>query len=61
VSLDALLDGSPNPLAPTVRETIEHALGEEERRRFLAHLREAFRAGATSRWAGAYLTARRAG
>ncbi|MGO9899781.1 MAG: class I SAM-dependent methyltransferase [Solirubrobacteraceae bacterium] len=42
VSLDALLDGAPNPNAPTIREAIQAALTEPEQIRFLAELERAF-------------------
>jgi arsenite methyltransferase len=59
-SLDALLDASPNPLAPTVRESITAALSDAEQDRFLAHLERAIAGGeATRRSAVAYLAARK--
>jgi arsenite methyltransferase len=42
VSLDALLDGAPNPNAPTVREAIATALTKPEQLRFLTELEKAF-------------------
>jgi arsenite methyltransferase len=61
VTLGALLDGPPNPLAPTLRDTIRHALNSSEQRRFIAHLeREFHKARPRRRWAGAYLTAQKA-
>jgi arsenite methyltransferase len=58
-SLDALLDAAPNPLAPTVRESITAALTDAEQDRFLAHLERAVAEGeATRRSAVAYLAAR---
>jgi arsenite methyltransferase len=58
VSIDALLDSSPNPLAPTVRETIAHALTANEQHRFVKHLAEAIALDdRVHRSAGAYLTA----
>jgi arsenite methyltransferase len=39
--VDTLLDTSPNPLAPTIREAIEQALTPQQRDRFIAHLRRA--------------------
>jgi arsenite methyltransferase len=60
-SFDSFLDGAPNPLAPTLRETIHHALDEQERDQFVAHLRDRFSSTEpTQLWAGAYLAARRA-
>jgi hypothetical protein len=60
VSLDALLDSSPNPLAPTVREAIGAALTEVEQERFLAELGRAVVEGnGIRRSAVAYLAARR--
>lgn len=58
VSLDALLDGAPNPNAPTVREVIATALTKPEQLRFLAELEKAF-AGETAirRMAVAYVIA----
>jgi arsenite methyltransferase len=57
---DSFLDGAPNPLAPTLRETIHHALDEHERDQLLDHLRDAFTSTQpTQLWAGAYLAARR--
>jgi hypothetical protein len=59
-SLDALLDAAPNPLAPTVRESIRGALTDAEQDRFLAHLERAITGGeATRRSAVAYLAARK--
>ncbi len=61
VSIDALLDGSPNPLAPTVRESIAQALTAGEQERFIAHLTRAVATGsAIRRSAVAYLTAEKA-
>jgi hypothetical protein len=57
-SLDALLDGAPNPLAPTVREAISAALTGPERDRFLGHLQRAIHnEAAIRRSAAAYLAA----
>jgi arsenite methyltransferase len=59
-SFDSFLDGAPNPLAPTLRESIHHALGEPARQRLLDHLRTVFTTmQPTHHWAGAYLTATR--
>jgi arsenite methyltransferase len=58
VSRDALLDIAPNPNAPTVREAIEAALTEAERRRFLDELGRAFDENdAVRRMAAAYVVA----
>jgi arsenite methyltransferase len=60
-SFDTFLDVAPNPLAPTLRETIHQALDEHERDQLLDHLRDAFTSTQpTQLWAGAYLAARRA-
>jgi hypothetical protein len=60
VDLDPLLGSSPNPLAPTVGETIAGALPPAEQGRFVAHLAEAVARGdAVRRSAVAYLTATR--
>jgi arsenite methyltransferase len=60
VSLDAFLDAAPNPLAPTVRESIGAALTEPEHERFLVHLgRVIAEDEPIRRSAVAYLTARR--
>jgi arsenite methyltransferase len=40
-------DIAPNPLAPSYREMLHHALGESERTRLIAAIREQFRLG---RW-----------
>jgi hypothetical protein len=58
VSIDALLDSSPNPLAPTVRETIAHALTADEQHRFVMHLADAIALDdRVHRSAGAHLSA----
>ena len=58
VSLDVLLDRSPNPNAPTVREALTAALTEPERHQFLAALERAFvERRAISRMAVAYVSA----
>jgi arsenite methyltransferase len=60
ISLDALLDSSPNPLAPTIREAVVAALTEVERERFLAELgRAVAERNAIRRSAVAYLAARK--
>jgi arsenite methyltransferase len=60
VSFVALLDGSPNPNARTVRAAIAEALTPPERERFLAELRESYDAGRrVRRHAVAYLVARK--
>jgi arsenite methyltransferase len=62
VSLDALLDAAPSPLAQTIRESMRAALTEREQRRFLAHLGRAITDDApVRRSAVAYLTARKPG
>lgn len=59
VSLDALLDGAPNPLAPTVRESISAALTAPEQECFVTHLERAIAEDQPiRRSAVAYLTAR---
>ncbi|MEA2149673.1 MAG: arsenite methyltransferase [Solirubrobacteraceae bacterium] len=61
-SVDLLLDTAPNPLAPTVRESIAAALTAPERERFVAHLAEVIAAGdPIRRSALAYLVATKAG
>lgn len=61
ISLAALLDGAPNPLAPTLRESISSALTTPERDRFLEHLERAVGEGHhVRRSAVAYLAARKA-
>jgi SAM-dependent methyltransferase len=58
ISLDALLDSAPNPLAPTARESIAAALTAAERDEFVAHLKRAIEAGdRLRRSAVAYLVA----
>jgi arsenite methyltransferase len=60
--LETLLDTSPNPLAPTIREAIAEALSEPERERFVAHLRRAHdERRQVMRLAVAYLAAAKAG
>jgi ubiquinone/menaquinone biosynthesis C-methylase UbiE len=60
VSFDALLDGSPNPNARTVRAAIEAALSPPERERFLAELADSYAAGPPARrHAAAYVVAHR--
>jgi arsenite methyltransferase len=60
--LDALLDGAPNPLSPTVREGIEQALTTPEQAQFIAHLRRAHdESRQVTRLAVAYLVAGKAG
>ena len=60
-NVDTLLDTSPNPLAPTIREAIEQALDESERDRFITHLRRAHDEGRqVRRLAVAYLVAGKA-
>jgi hypothetical protein len=56
--IDALLDGAPNPNAPTVREVVERVLGADEQRRFLDVLGAAVAAGpGVRRTVAAYVTA----
>ena len=58
ISIEALLDSAPNPLAPTARESIAAALSEPEQERFVAHLARAIDAGERlRRSAVAYLVA----
>jgi ubiquinone/menaquinone biosynthesis C-methylase UbiE len=58
VSLQALLDGAPNPLAPTVREAVEACLTPVEQRRFLRELeRSIVECDCVRRSAVAYLVA----
>ena len=60
ISFDALLDSSPNPLAPTAREAVAAALTEVEQKRFLAALDRAITEGhGIRRSAVAYLVARK--
>jgi ubiquinone/menaquinone biosynthesis C-methylase UbiE len=58
MSWDAFLNMAPNPLAPTLAETIDQALTAKEAKRFLGHLQPLYeeRKG-TSRQAVAYLRA----
>jgi SAM-dependent methyltransferase len=57
-SFDTLLDGAPNPLAPTLRETINSALDEPEREQLLDHLHDRFTTTLPLQpWAVAYLQA----
>lgn len=58
VDLEGLLDISPNPNAPTIREAIAETLSEAERRRFLAELgRAVAEDDAVRRMAAAYVLA----
>jgi ubiquinone/menaquinone biosynthesis C-methylase UbiE len=58
VSLQALLDGAPNPLAPTVREVIEASLTSAEQQVFLQALGQSVaEKSCTRRSAVAYLAA----
>jgi arsenite methyltransferase len=60
-NLETLLDISPNPLAPTIREAIAQALTDSERERFVAHLRQAHEERRqVKRLAVAYLAAAKA-
>lgn len=57
-SWDTFLRVAPNPLAPTLSETIDDALTPEEAKRFVSHLRPLFEEKkGTSRSAVAYLRA----
>jgi ubiquinone/menaquinone biosynthesis C-methylase UbiE len=58
LSWDTFLRVAPNPLAPTLAETIDDALSPEEAKRFVSHLRPLFEEKrGTSRSAVAYLRA----
>jgi arsenite methyltransferase len=58
VSVEALLDGAPNPNAPTLREAMANVLTVPEQQRLTAALEHAFGQGkAVRRSAVAYLTA----
>jgi hypothetical protein len=58
VSFEALLDGAPNPNAPTTREAIAAALTEPQQERFLAELKQAFaQRKPVRKMAGVYLVA----
>ena len=58
ISIDALLDSAPNPLAPTARESIAAALAPDEQERFVDALRRAVEGGhRLRRSAVAYLVA----
>jgi arsenite methyltransferase len=62
ISIEALLDSAPNPLAPTARESIAAALTESEQERFVAHLARAIdRGDRLRRSAVAYLVASKPG
>lgn len=59
-TFDTLLDGAPNPFAPTLRETIHRVLDGPERQRLLDYLQDQFTSTLpTQHWAVAYLQARR--
>jgi ubiquinone/menaquinone biosynthesis C-methylase UbiE len=61
LSWDTFLRVAPNPLAPSLAETIDDALSPEEAERFVAHLRPLFEGKkGTSRSAVAYLRATKA-
>ena len=45
ISIEALLDSAPNPLAPTARESIAAALTPDEQERFVAGLHRAVEQG----------------
>jgi arsenite methyltransferase len=60
VSWDTFLRIAPNPLAPSLAETIDQALTPEEAERFVAHMRPLFESKeGTARSAVAYLRARK--
>jgi ubiquinone/menaquinone biosynthesis C-methylase UbiE len=60
VSWDTFLRMAPNPLAPSLAETIDQALTPEEAERFIAHMRPLFESKeGTARSAVAYLRARK--
>jgi hypothetical protein len=62
VDLATLLDISPNPLAPTMREALDAALSPSEQERFLAHFeREVADGTPVRRTAVAFLGAAKAG
>ena len=62
LDLETLLDISPNPLAPTLREAVDDALSPSERERFLAHCgRVLAEDEPLRRSAVAYLAARKRG
>ena len=58
ISLEALLDGAPNPNAPTAREAVDAALTAPEQAQFMTALAKAFKdRRAIRRMAVAYLSA----
>jgi arsenite methyltransferase len=58
ISLEALLDGAPNPNAPTAREAVDAALTAPEQAQFMTALAKAFKDRRTiRRMAVAYLSA----
>ncbi len=62
ISIEALLDSAPNPLAPTARESIAAALTPAEQETFVGHLERAVEAGdRLRRSAVAYLVASKPG
>ena len=62
LDIETLLDISPNPLAPTLREALDDALSPSERERFLAHCgRAVAEEEPQRRSAVAYLAARKRG
>lgn len=62
ISLETLLDISPNPLAPTLREAVDDALSPSERERFLARYGQVVAEDEPlHRSAVAYLAARKGG
>jgi arsenite methyltransferase len=59
-NMETLLESSPNPLAPSVREAVEQALDTTERERFLSCLGTALeRNDSQLRWAAAFLVAQK--
>jgi arsenite methyltransferase len=62
LDIETLLDIAPNPLAPTFREALDHALDPSERERFLAHYARAVAEEEPQRRSAvAYLAARKRG
>jgi hypothetical protein len=56
--LDSYLKQSPNPKVPPLDETLDEALSQEEKARFLDHLRQSIKKeGGTGRMAVSYLWA----
>jgi arsenite methyltransferase len=62
LDLEGLLDTAPNPTAPTIRQSIDAALNNAERERFLARLKQAVEdRDAVHRTAVAYVLATKRG